>query len=256
MICYSFVKNLWNGRIKGQKTLYRITLASNYSRFPLRLNIACCVWWLRFAWLGSVEKTIYQFSQLRNITESKGRLDIPFLWQSVKLFATNLSYATTTRNTQSPHATRNHHTQHAMFRRNGNRLYCWLMISLRFERAWCVSVRVIKLLPQDSERASRLRTYVHASRSRTFEVKWSEINSTGYCQAFPFGLAIPGLVPRLRTVCIRDLGARLGHLATSFSSGECYCVCERVNCNSWHMYKGYSLWVWILFDSCSLYVYM
>jgi len=63
---------------------------------------------------------------------------------------------------------------------------------------------------------------------------------TGYCQTFPLhnsqlGLAIPSFVPRLRTVCIRDLGARLGHLATIVSSTagvECYCVCERVSCNS------------------------
>ena len=45
-----------------------------------------------------------------------------------------------------------------------------LLISLRFERAWCVSVRVIRLSPQDSEHSSRLRT---ASRSRLFEVKWN-----------------------------------------------------------------------------------
>jgi len=32
--------------------------------------------------------------------ESKGRLDIPFPWLSVKLFITNSCYATTTRNTQ------------------------------------------------------------------------------------------------------------------------------------------------------------
>jgi len=47
----------------------------------------------------------YQFSQLRNITESKGRLDIPFLWQSVKLFTTKPCYTTTTRNTQCSNAT-------------------------------------------------------------------------------------------------------------------------------------------------------
>ena len=46
-----------------------------------------------------------QFSQLRNITGSKGRLDIPFPWQSVKLFTTNSCYATTTRNTQCSNAT-------------------------------------------------------------------------------------------------------------------------------------------------------
>jgi len=38
-------------------------------------------------------------------------------------------------------------------------------ISLRFERAWCVSVCIIKLLPQDSD------AYAHASCSHTFEVK-------------------------------------------------------------------------------------
>ena len=47
----------------------------------------------------------YQFSQLRNITGSKRRLDIPFPWQSVKLFTTNSWYATTTRNTQCSNAT-------------------------------------------------------------------------------------------------------------------------------------------------------
>jgi len=46
----------------------------------------------------------YQSSQLRNITGSKGRLDIPFLWQSVKLFATNSCYATTTCHTQCSNA--------------------------------------------------------------------------------------------------------------------------------------------------------
>jgi len=41
-------------------TLGALTLGFKYeySRFPLRLNIACCVWWLRIAWLGSVAKTI------------------------------------------------------------------------------------------------------------------------------------------------------------------------------------------------------
>jgi len=46
----------------------------------------------------------YQFSQLRNITGSKGRLNIPFPWQSMKLFTTKSCYATTTRNTQCSNA--------------------------------------------------------------------------------------------------------------------------------------------------------
>jgi len=33
-------------------------LQFRYSRFLLRLNIVCCVWWLRIVWLGSVAKTI------------------------------------------------------------------------------------------------------------------------------------------------------------------------------------------------------
>ena len=45
-----------------------------------------------------------------------------------------------------------------------------LLISLRFERAWCVSVSVIKLLPQDSEHASRLRTRTTLTHVRS-EVK-------------------------------------------------------------------------------------
>ena len=74
-----------------------------YSQFPLRLNIACCMWWLCIAWLGSMAKN-YQFSQLWNITGSKGRFDIPFPWQSMKLFTTNSCYETTTRNTQCSNA--------------------------------------------------------------------------------------------------------------------------------------------------------
>jgi len=47
-----------------------------------------------------------------------------------------------------------------------------LLISIHFERAWCVSVRVIKLLPQDSKHASRLRTRITLTHVRS-EVKSS-----------------------------------------------------------------------------------
>ena len=47
-----------------------------------------------------------------------------------------------------------------------------LLISLRFERAWSVSVRVIKLLLQDSEHASRLHTRITLTHVR------SEVKST------------------------------------------------------------------------------
>jgi len=50
------------------------------------------------------------------------------------------------------------------------RLLLW--ISLRFERAWSVSVGVIKLLPLDSEHASRLRTRITLTHVR------SEVKST------------------------------------------------------------------------------
>ena len=64
-------------------------------------------------------------------------------------------------------------TLHYFTERNGR--YCqfhFLLISLRFERAWSVSVCVIKLLPQDSEHASRLRTRFTLTHVR------SEVKST------------------------------------------------------------------------------
>ena len=77
------------------------------SQFPLRL-IEHCVLRVVVAYCVASYRQRgknYQFSQLRNITGSKGRLDIPFLWQSMKLFTTNSCYTTTTLNMQCSNAT-------------------------------------------------------------------------------------------------------------------------------------------------------
>jgi len=79
-----------------------------YSRFPLRLNIVCCVWWLRIAWLGSVAKlSIFTATEHHGIKgEARHTLSVAVreaVYHKLVL--------------------RNHDTQHAMFKCNGNRLY-------------------------------------------------------------------------------------------------------------------------------------
>ena len=59
-----------------------------YSRLHLCLNIAYCVTRQR-------DKN-YRFSRLQNTLGLKWRLNTPFPWRPVKLFTTNLCYATTT----------------------------------------------------------------------------------------------------------------------------------------------------------------
>ena len=57
-----------------------------------------------------------------------------------------------------------------------------LLISLRFEREWWFSMRVIKLLPQDSEHASRLRTRIMLTHVRS-EVKLTVPVGSAYAGA-------------------------------------------------------------------------
>ena len=74
--------------------------SSTVQSISLRLNIACCVWWLHIAWLGSMAKTINFYSHGTSRDQRGGLTYIPFSWQSVKLFTTISCYATTTRSTQ------------------------------------------------------------------------------------------------------------------------------------------------------------
>jgi len=75
------------------------------SQFPLRLNIACCVWWLRIAWLGSVAKTIN--------FHSYGHHGIKFKGEARHTLSVAVREAV-----YHKFVLRNHHTQHAMFKRN------------------------------------------------------------------------------------------------------------------------------------------
>jgi len=56
-------------------------------------------------------------------------------------------------------------------------LHGLLLISLRFEHAWGVSMHVTKLLPQDSEHASCLRTRITLTHVQS-EVKSTVISGS------------------------------------------------------------------------------
>ena len=99
----------WSGKdFWGQKEGRKSDSQSWYSQVPLRLNVACCMWWLRIAWLGSVAKTVnfHSYGTSRDQREAQQTLSVTVREAVYHKFML-----------------RNHYTQHAMFKRNGNQLY-------------------------------------------------------------------------------------------------------------------------------------
>jgi len=75
-----------------------------------------------------------------------------------------------------------------------------LLISLRFECACCFSVCVIKLLPQDSEHASCLRTCIMLTHVRS-EVKLTVLLKSLYLQSLEELLGDPQWSALLKHLC-------------------------------------------------------